>query len=202
MGVDIQVLPDDASAIGLDRTPDALLIKLRAGAVLGSKLRARYWRMDSGMESQPSPVSIPFLAIILILARLFCFESAAVQLSNGAGILPVLEPDLNGSLGHVDFLGDALADGSSGRGVLVELHFEGDELVLGSTLTLVVLLLLGQGALAQRAAVGGFLLGKLRCADRRWRRDGLGARGSERNRRGRHSRSSNHRLHSGCAGGC
>lgn len=36
---------------------------------------------------------------------------------------PILEPNLYGSFGHVDILGDSLPDSSSGGGVLVELLF-------------------------------------------------------------------------------
>ena len=67
----------------------------------------------------------------------------------------VLEPDLDGALRHVDFLGDALTHDGGGCGVLVELGFEGDELVLCGALALLVLLLLGEGALPGRAARGG-----------------------------------------------
>ena len=62
---------------------------------------------------------------------------------------PVLEPNLYRSLRHANVLGNALADESSGSGVLVEFNLESDELVLGRTLTLLVLLLLCEGALAR-----------------------------------------------------
>ena len=65
--------------------------------------------------------------------------------------LPVLEPNLNGPLRHVDFICNAFADIGCGSRVLVELDFEGSKLVLGSTLALLVLLLLCQSALARWA---------------------------------------------------
>lgn len=69
--------------------------------------------------------------------------------------VPVLEPDLHRTLGHVDILRDLLSDSGGGSGILLEFHLEGDELVLGGALALVVLLLLRQGALARRTAGGG-----------------------------------------------
>lgn len=69
------------------------------------------------------------------------------QLNLGAS---VLEPDLDGAFRHVDLVSDAVADAGCGRGVLVELDLEGGELVLGGALTLLVLLLLSEGALARR----------------------------------------------------
>ena len=63
---------------------------------------------------------------------------------------PVLEPNLYRSLGHADVLGNTLTDESSGSGVLVEFDLECDKLVLGRTLTLLVLLLLCERALARR----------------------------------------------------
>lgn len=62
-----------------------------------------------------------------------------------------MKPNLNGSLCHVDFIGNAFADIGCGGRVLVEFDFEGSKLVLGSTLALLVFLLLGKGALARRA---------------------------------------------------
>lgn len=66
----------------------------------------------------------------------------------------VLEPNLHGTLSHVDFLGNSLPCGSSRSRVLVEFHLESRQLILGSPLALVVLLLLGQGAFAMRTARG------------------------------------------------
>lgn len=54
------------------------------------------------------------------------------------------------SLGHVDICSDALPGSSSRRRVLVEFDLEGNELILGGPLALIVLLLLSQGALARR----------------------------------------------------
>lgn len=65
--------------------------------------------------------------------------------------LPILEPNLNRPLRHVDFISNAFADIGCGSRVLVELDFKGSKLVLGSTLALLVLLLLCQSALARRA---------------------------------------------------
>lgn len=62
---------------------------------------------------------------------------------------PVLEPNLYRSLGHADVLSNTLANKSGGSRVLVELDLESDELVLGRTLTLLVLLLLCKSALAR-----------------------------------------------------
>jgi hypothetical protein len=61
---------------------------------------------------------------------------------------PILEPDLNRSLGHVNFLSNPVPNGGCGCWVLVEFKFEGRELVLSGTLSLLVLLLLRQRALA------------------------------------------------------
>ena len=64
----------------------------------------------------------------------------------------ILEPNLNRPLCHVDVLRYALShDGSRGR-ILLKLNFQGYELILGGTLTFLVLLLLSQGALPRRAA--------------------------------------------------
>ena len=65
---------------------------------------------------------------------------------------PILKPNLNGAFSHVDFLGDSLAYGRCGRWVLVEFHLEREELVLSCPLTLLVLLLLREGALPRRPA--------------------------------------------------
>lgn len=71
--------------------------------------------------------------------------------TRGDNDVPVLEPDLDRPFGHVDFLGDPLAHGGSRCRVLIELLFEGGELILGGPLTLLVLLLLRQSALPGRA---------------------------------------------------
>jgi hypothetical protein len=63
---------------------------------------------------------------------------------------PVLEPNLYRALRHANVLGNTLTDESSGSGVLVEFDFESDKLVLGRTLTLLILLLLCERALARR----------------------------------------------------
>lgn len=68
--------------------------------------------------------------------------------------IPVLEPNLHRTLGHIDIRGNSFAGGSGRSGVLVEFYFEGGQLILGSPLALVVLLLLGQGTLAMRASGG------------------------------------------------
>ena len=103
--------------------------------------------MDSGMLSISSPPSIPFFAKSLILARLRMISTTKVD-KLGA-YLPVLEPDLDGALGHVDLFCDSLSDRGSWCWVLVELDLECRKLVLGRTLSFLVLLLLGEGALAR-----------------------------------------------------
>jgi hypothetical protein len=101
------------------------------------------------MLSQSSPLSMLRLAMFLILARL---SFALVKISRRITFVyvPVLEPNLHRSLRHADVLGNTLTDESGGSGVLVEFDFESDELVLGRTLTLLVLLLLCERALARR----------------------------------------------------
>ena len=146
--------------------------------------------MDSGIESQPSPVSILFFASILIFARLsksqYDISRFGKHLSSTERIewrrLPILEPDLYRSLSHVDVCGDALPGSSSRRRVLVEFDLESDELILGCPLALVVLLLLGQSALARRATGRATRRGRrgIRCrrrGSRGWRRRGRMGRG-------------------------
>lgn len=65
---------------------------------------------------------------------------------------PVLEPNLDRALCHVDVSRYSLPHHGSGRWVLVELDLERHELILCSSLTLLVLLLLGEGALPGRSA--------------------------------------------------
>lgn len=77
--------------------------------------------------------------------------------------IPVLKPDLDGSLRHVDFLGNTFTNIGSRCGILVELDLERGQLVLGGTLSLLVLLLLGEGALARGSlgeAGGGLATGR------------------------------------------
>lgn len=126
--------------------------------------RARYRRIDSGISLQSSPFSMLFLAIFLILARLcncqYCAPACCSLL------LPVLEPDLDRSLGHVNFRGYSFAGSSSRSGVLVELDFECHQLVLSGPLSLLVSLLLGEGAFPRWSARGRALR---RCrGSRRW----------------------------------
>ena len=64
--------------------------------------------------------------------------------------VPVLEPDLNGAFSHVDFLGNSLAHTGGRCWVLVEFHLERQQLVLRRPLALLILLLLGKGALSRR----------------------------------------------------
>lgn len=61
-----------------------------------------------------------------------------------------MEPDLDGSLGHVDFGSDTLSRGGIRGRVLVELYLKSDELILSGSLSLLIFLLLSQGALARR----------------------------------------------------
>lgn len=56
--------------------------------------------------------------------------------------LPVLKPNLHRSLCHIDIFRYSLPHGGCGCRVLVEFHFQGDQLILCSTLSLLVLLLL------------------------------------------------------------
>ena len=102
-----------------------------------------------------SPVSRLFFANNLILARLSRVskgkKNTAQETFRGVDS-PVLEPDLDRPFGHVDLLGDSLADSGGGSRVLVEFQLQSGELVLGSPLSLLVLLLLSQGALARRAS--------------------------------------------------
>lgn len=90
-----------------------------------------------------------FLASILILARLLPvstdFETRPARFKD----LPILKPDLNRSLGHANILCNAFPGGSGWCRVLVEFNLEGHQLVLGSPLAFVVLLLLSQGAFAR-----------------------------------------------------
>lgn len=88
-----------------------------------------------------------FLAMFLILARLYYIVSdIGVEICHGDK-LPVLEPDLYRSLSHVDLVGNALPGEGSRGGVLVELVFQSNELILGRSLPLLVLLLLSKCAL-------------------------------------------------------
>jgi hypothetical protein len=114
---------------------------------------ARYCRMDSGIASQSSPVSMLFLAKSFIFARLFHVSTALEPVSHASNI-PILEPNLHGSLRHVDILRNTFSNGSCWRWVLVEFHLQSDQLVLGRPLSLLVLLLLCKGALPRRSARG------------------------------------------------
>lgn len=110
---------------------------------------ARYLRMDSGMLSRSSPFSMFFFAIVLILARLTDCQLGA-ECGGGVGrCIPVLKPNLNGALRHVNVLSDALADCGGRGGILVELDFQSAELILCSPLALLVLLLLCEGAFSR-----------------------------------------------------
>lgn len=68
-----------------------------------------------------------------------------------AGYKPVLKPNLNRALSHIDVLRYSFTSGSCRGGVLVEFHLEKNQLVLSGPLALVVLLLLGESALSLRA---------------------------------------------------
>lgn len=63
--------------------------------------------------------------------------------------LPVLEPDLDRTLRHVDFVGYPITNISGGCGVFAEFELQGSELILSRPLPLLILLLLGQGALSR-----------------------------------------------------
>lgn len=95
----------------------------------------------------------------------------------GKGHIPVLEPNLNRPLRHVDLLRNTLSDNRSRGGVLVELDLERAQLVLCSTLTLGILLLLREGALARgstRIAARAVLTWRRRGGGRRKRRWRIG----------------------------
>lgn len=79
--------------------------------------------------------------------------------------VPVLEPDLNRAFRHVDLICNSLADSGRGCGVLAELHLQGGQLILGGALSLLVLLLLGEGALPRGPSggrAGGLATGRRR----------------------------------------
>ena len=63
-------------------------------------------------------------------------------------VIPVLKPNLHGALRHVDILGDAFPHGGCRGRVLVKLDLQGDELILRGSLSLLILLLLSESALA------------------------------------------------------
>lgn len=68
--------------------------------------------------------------------------------------VPVLEPNLHRPLRHVNFLCDSFTHNGCGGRVLIKLNLQSDELVLGGTLALLVLLLLCKSALSRRSARG------------------------------------------------
>lgn len=110
------------------------------------------------MESHPSPVSILFFASILILARLFLVSKERSSKSIPQWkYLPILEPNLDRTLCHVDVRSNAFSGGRSRCWILVEFDFQKDELILSSSLALVVLLLLSKGAFARDPARPGRL---------------------------------------------
>ena len=61
-----------------------------------------------------------------------------------------MKPNLHRPLGHVDFLRNALSGCGSRRRVFVELYLQGNQLILCRSLPFLVLLLLGESALARR----------------------------------------------------
>ena len=86
--------------------------------------------------------------MFLILARLPSVSRTFLNLMQRP-TSPVLEPNLYRPLRHVDFVRNSLAYQRCRCRVLVELHFEGKELVLCGPLALLVLLLLREGALTR-----------------------------------------------------
>ena len=62
--------------------------------------------------------------------------------------IPILEPDLNRALSHVDFLSNPVTNRCCRGRVLVEFNFEKRQLILGGSLAFLVLLLLSQSTLA------------------------------------------------------
>ena len=111
----------------------------------------RYWRIDSGIASQSSPVSMLFLANSFIFARLGS-DPVSKSSQNLTYYPPVLEPNLYGSFGHIDILRNALPDSGDWGGVLVEFHLQSAELVLCGPLPFLILLLLGESALSRWSA--------------------------------------------------
>lgn len=65
--------------------------------------------MDSGIPSSPSMPSMLFLAIILILARRRLSYVSWWQYA-ASSTVPILKPDLDRPLGHVDLRGDSFPD--------------------------------------------------------------------------------------------
>jgi len=115
----------------------------------------RYCRIDSGIESMSSPFSRCFFARSLILARLKKSRrqqlNFAIQWQFGSlRCLPILEPNLNRPLGHVNLIGYPIPHGGSGSRVLAELDLQRCQLILRGPLPLLVLLLLGEGAFPGR----------------------------------------------------
>lgn len=92
-----------------------------------------------------------FFAMFLIFARLLLYQYVTQEVACNQ-CSPVLEPNLNGTLCHVDFGCNSLSGSSSGCGILVEFNFEGDQLILSGALPLLISLLLGKCALARRSA--------------------------------------------------
>jgi hypothetical protein len=118
--------------------------------------------MESGMPSQSSPVSMLFLARSFIFARLTRVSRVARELVKQANAL-VLEPYLDRTFSHINILSNAFSDAGRGRRVLVELDLEGEKLVLGRALPLLILLLLRQRTLpwgAPRSWVGAVRRGR------------------------------------------
>ena len=74
--------------------------------------------------------------------------SCCRSLYHHAGHQPILEPNLDRPLGHADILRDAFPDCGCRRGVSDELVFECEKLLLCRSLPFLVLLLLGERALA------------------------------------------------------
>ena len=65
--------------------------------------------------------------------------------------IPVLKPNLDGSLRHIYFLRDTLANTGGWSRVFVELNLEEDKLVLGGPLAFLVFLLLSESTLSWRS---------------------------------------------------
>ena len=69
--------------------------------------------------------------------------------------LPILEPDLNGTFSHVNFLRDSFSNcGGWGR-VSTKFHFQSHQLILSSSLPLLISLLLCQSTFAGRLSSSG-----------------------------------------------
>lgn len=78
--------------------------------------------------------------------------SLEIEPSRSLGDRPILKPYLHRSLRHVDILRDSLPHRCRGGSIFTEFEFQCQQLILGRSLALLVLLLLRQSAFSWRAA--------------------------------------------------